>query len=230
MELRKPAIAGVAAVAVISVGAFAQAMFSDEGLSGWSRGWEVVEAFIRSPSREQNPEPQQPARFSNWTSPNRAVIHPIGDASSRQPRAPRVNLEALDHLRSTAADPMVFGAWQDDADTKDAEAVLGLIDDLSPAAGLENGRDPRRSQARTRSMRPGGDQLGLLNDFSVVGDRNTSLNRLAAALVSGSHGDNPLTEVLSEFGGFSRASDPAGVATPVPPGVLLFLTGIAAIA
>ncbi|MEM6914329.1 MAG: hypothetical protein AAF511_10170, partial [Pseudomonadota bacterium] len=141
-----------------------------------------------------------------------------------------VNLEALDRLRSTAEDPMIFRAWQDDSDTKDSEAVLGLIDDFDPATGLENGQDPRRSQARTRTMRAGRDQLGLLNDFSVIGDRNTSLNRLAVALVGGSHGDNRLTEVFSEVGGFSRAADPAGVATPVPPGMILFLTGVAAIA
>ncbi|MEO1042056.1 MAG: hypothetical protein AAFX52_07180 [Pseudomonadota bacterium] len=229
MELRKPAIAGVAAVAVISVGAFAQAMFSDEGFAGWSRGWDVVESFVRPSSERRNPEPLQKARVANWTSPHRPIVHRVGDATAGQARRPRVGLEALDNLPSTSEDPMAFGAWQGAVDPNGAGDDAGIDSDLKVNAGLGTAAGAQQARAGSRAERSNTGRMIDFNRFSVIGEPGTSFSPLAMSLMGGSFGGNGFSAPYNGFPQFSTVAGSEGVETPVPPGMLFFLTGAAAI-
>lgn len=219
MRLRKRVIAGIAAIFVILVGAFAQAMFSE---GGFARGWDIIGSVLR-PGGEQRPRRSvADRRFGGSVLPDRAPVHPMGDMNSVRVIPSVLSPEKLEELRSSSTEPMSFDLEGEVPEGEGAEGALGKVAEMVSRGGLG-----RTDRGRGRLGQPS--DSGALTD-RLFGAANTnsspSLQSVALAAMGGGGGGMDPTQ---DLGGvlFSDAADT--VATPVPPAAFLFISVWAAI-
>lgn len=217
MRLRKRVIAGIAAIFVILVGTFAQAMFSE---GGFARGWDVIGTVLR-PGAEQRPRRSvADRRFGGSGLPDRAPVHPMGDVNSKRVIPSVLSPEKLEELRSSSNEPMSFDLESEVPEGEGAEGALGKVAEMVSRGGL------------------GVTVPGLLGQSSDSGDlagrliraANTSpsLQTVAFAAMGGSLGGGGV-DPTQGFSSVLISDAEDAVATPVPPAAFLFISMWAAI-
>ncbi len=225
MHLRKRVIAGIAAVVVIFVGAFAQAMFSEGGVSPLSRGWDAISSVLRPPADRRASTPSASRRFADWQTPDHAPVHPLGDANSARKAPSNLTAEQLDELRASSRDPLSFGLDDDDQEGEDNASVLGKIAQLSN----DGARDPSQRGSQRFGRSSGVNELGDRVRGASSNGGSSSFHSVAFAAMGGGAGGSVFVDPTQEFGGVVVSNAAETVATPVPPAAVLFVSVWAAI-
>ncbi|MEO1657862.1 MAG: hypothetical protein AAFR65_09080 [Pseudomonadota bacterium] len=220
MNLRKRTIAGIAAVAVIFVGAFAEAMFSEGGVGGLARGWDAIGSFVRPSPEKRTPRPAEKPRFARWAGPEPTPVHPIGDANAKRGEPGSARAEGLDGISAVSREPLDFDPWAEDDPADGADDPVGSIAEL-----VSQGGEPGQGAERGGGGRSGGAPLSGVG----ASGSSPSLHSVAFAAIGGRGGAGGFADPTAGFGGIFSSAESDVVATPLPPSAVLFFPALAAL-